>query len=757
MKYGCFNNKSGGFEINIPRTPTPWKMPLFNDNYVTFIDQMLLGKSLAVEPINHTTKVISPGNREFWLRDRQSGKVLQLNGSKDERNYKLTHYLDRIELERTFEDITVNVCVFVPTEDQKEYWKIAVKNNSDLSREVSLFSHIGFMEYSPYMGGDCRRIGNAIVKYTFPAHTFYEDKEKCDNRDEYYYLLSDTSPDSCDMSEYNFRGGYLTDSVPLSVANDCCSDIDGEVEDFCAVMQHIMKLKSGETKTVCFEVGVTNGKEKIADFEKTFTLQFVENELLKTKKHWCSISDTNTVCTPNADFNEFTNLWVKKQIVYLTRTNRLGNYCPKRNQLQDAMGYSLFEPQKAKEYMYKVFATQRSDGYVKQWYFTNGNKDVGLALLEHCDAPIWVIVCGCVLVNQLGDASVLGDRIPYCDGGDATLLEHLIAALRYISRDVGEHGICLMRDGDWTDPINGIGRKGKGESAWTSMGVMYAAKLLKELLADIGDTNYINEVSQIWETTDRVVNSVLWQGDRYIGGFDDDGIPYADRSDSDRVLLNVQTWALLSGAARGERAQAVKDTIKKITCEFGPYTIYPGFDKWNAQWGRISLKKNGTTENGAVYCHAALFKAFSDTALSDGDAMFDTLLRVTPLNPDNPVEINRQLPLFITNYYYSLKGSHNFGRSSCNYDTGSAAWFLLTVLEGLFGVKSTVNGLVLEPNIPQNWDNVSCARNYKGSTYNITFKRGASGIFVDGKSFDGKVLPYEQNKNYNIIYGLDKV
>lgn len=134
--------------------------------------------------------------------------------------------------------------------------------------------------------------------------------------------------------------------------------------------------------------------------------------------------------------------------------------------------------------------------------------------------------------------------------------------------------------------------------------------------------------------------------------------------------------------------------------------------------------------------------------------MLDTLLRVTPFNSDNQIRSNRQLPLFIPNYYYSFENSVNYGRSSCNYETGSAAWFLMTVMEELFGVKSTVNGIVLEPNIPEKWDNISCTRKYRNSVYNIVFKRSFNKILVNGKTFNEKVLPYEDNMVYNIIYGL---
>ena len=753
MEYGRFNFENGGYDVLTPKTPTPWKMPLFNDNYVTFIDQLLQGLGSALVPKKYNSKVITPGNREFWIRDNDTNECFKINDSKDDKNYKFTHYIDRVELERIFGTVTVTVTIFVPTVARREYWKVTVTNNSDTPKNLALFSHIGFLENGG-MGGTCWQMGNAIVKYTFPHHHTYEDKEKCEKFEEHYYILSDTAPTSCDMSTYNFRGGYLDDSVPEAVKNGRCSNIIGEAEDYCGVMHHEFSLATNQSKTICFALGVEASTEKIAAFSERFTADFVNSELQKVSAYWQDICEESTIKTSDAEFDELVNKWLKKQVVYLTRTNRMGPTCPVRNQLQDAMGYGLIKPELAKEFFYDVFVTQRSDGYIKQWHNTNGAKPAGIAALEHCDGPIWVTVCGVILASQIGK-DYLYEKVPFADGGEDTVLEHIVRALRYMSKDVGAHGICLMRDGDWTDPINGIGRLGRGESAWASMGVMYGAKLLKELLQALGDTKYLDEVTAIWENTDKLVNELLWEEDRYIGGFDDDGIPFADKADENRILLNVQTWALLSGAARGERAEILKNTIDSITCELGPYTIYPGFDKWDARWGRISIKKNGTTENGAVYCHAAMFKAFSDTVYRDGDAMLETLVKVTPMNPENPMSKNRQLPLFVPNYYYSLKGSANFGRSSCNYGTGSAAWFLMSIYEGLFGLRATINGIELTPNIPTDWEDVTCKRKYKNAVYNVTYKKGVDGITVNGVALQGKTLPYEDGAYYNIIYGLN--
>ena len=753
MSYGKFDFDKGCYRITTPRTPTAWKIPLFNDNYFTFIDQLLQGKGYFITSKTYVRSLATSGKREFWLRDKKSGRIWKLNDAKETEGYFFAHYVNRVELTRHLDGITVKICIFVPVEGEVEYWKVSIVNESDETRELSLFSYIDLGKKN-VMGGTCRQVGKAIIKYAFPGHTFYEEKEKCEKKREHYYFISDTMPDSCDMSDYQFYGGYLQDDVPQAVKADACTNILGEVEEFCGVMQHVMCVKSGETKELCFSIGATVTEEEVLGIAREFGLDLVNEALAESEVYWKHICENSTIQTPNPKFDVFINTWLKKQIVFLTRLNRKGDVCPIRNQLQDAMGYALIEPEEAKKFMYDVFALQRSDGYIKQWRSTSNSSAKGLMLLDHCDGPIWIVLCGCVLVSQLGEAKILGEVIPYSDGGEGTLLEHFLLAVHYMSKDVGSHGVCLMRDGDWTDPINGIGRGGKGESAWTSMGVMLIAKWLKELCERTNHTEYMEELEQIWHETDKIVNSVLWENDRYIGGFDDDGKPFADQEDENRILLNVQTWALICGAARGERAEKIKHTIQSISGKLGPYTIYPGFTEWNPRWGRISLKQNGTTENGAVYCHAAMFKAFSDTVFGDGDGMYDTILRVTPLNPDNPVEKHRQVPLYLPNYYYSLEESENYGRSSGAYGTGSAAWMLVTVLEELFGLKATPNGMCLKPNLPKNWDEVSCARKFKNAVYHVTYKRNVSGILVDGMKYDGELLPYEDGKEYQIVYGL---
>jgi len=750
MKYGHFSKDGRCYSVTTPRTPSSWTNYLYNDNFMSSVNQVLQGASKFV--INYAQTTFTKGDRAFYIRDRKSGQVWNPTSTKEDGVYSCDHYLNKTVLNYEKNGIKAAIRIFVPVSDIVEYWTVTLTNNSAEARSLSLFSSVGFPDESP-MGGACVYENGIIAKYSFPYHVYYHEKAKVEGKRAYFYMTSDTEPASCEMSKYRYFGGYLTDVTPVAVENDACSNIMAEVEDFIGAMQHTFELKPGESKSISIAVGAACTKDEMAALKAKLVPGFVEEEMKKSDAHWDKLTSTYHITTVNPEFDHLVNYWMKKQSSLLTRLNRMGTYCPIRNQFQDAMGYAVIEPSEAIPFMMKLVARQQKNGYTKQWYMTDGSAPTKLCLVNHCDADVWLVLCITALVNQNGDLSIMDRVVPYIDEGEDTVYNHLLNAIEYMATDIGAHGLCLMHDGDWTDPINGIGREGKGESTWTTVAMMYSIKQFEKICEAKGDTKAIARLEEIWAMYDKAVNENAWNGDRYIGGYDDNGVAFADTADNNRILLNAQTWAILSGAARGERLESIIKVIDSLKSTHGTYLLYPPFHEWDARWGRISIKKSGTTENGAVYCHATMFKAFSDAAIEDGDKLYESLLRTTPVNPDNDVEKNRQLPLYVPNYYYSLEGSANYGRSSCNYETGTVAWFLMAAVEEMMGVKATVNGIAINPTLPKTWDNVSCSRIYKNAKYNVTLKKGAE-TTVNGKPFAGEYLPYEDGAEYDVIKGI---
>ncbi|MBP5198820.1 MAG: hypothetical protein J6033_07200, partial [Lachnospiraceae bacterium] len=450
-----------------------------------------------------------------------------------------------------------------------------------------------------------------------------------------------------EMSKRRFFGGKGISEIPQGIMTGKLSGIPGEAEEFCSAFGFDFILEAGQKVTVCLEAGAALSRDEITQKSEYFSLEYVEKTEALTRDKWDEKLDGFYIRTPDPNLNAFGNYWLKKQIIQLTEQNRGGTYCPVRNRLQDALGYAILWPQKAKKYIFDVVKLQRKDGFIQQWHDTSGAPPRGLCFLKHTDGPVWLVICAEALVRYSGDPDLLHEMIPYADGGEGSLLEHMTIALKYLAGQVGERGMCLMGDGDWNDPINGAGRLGKGESVWLSEAFIYAVDRLVPYLGKYDPVSEF-ELTQAAEQIKDAINTNAWCGDRYAVAVHDDGTLMGDKND--RLFLNTQSWAILSKVADKEKTEIIMQSVKdQLDTPFGPLLLYPPFKAWDERWGRLSVKQAGATENGSVYCHASMFYAFAQGELADGDGMFETIQKTLPTNPWNPPEKNLQVPIYLAN------------------------------------------------------------------------------------------------------------
>ncbi|MGR5288449.1 GH36-type glycosyl hydrolase domain-containing protein [Vibrio maritimus] len=747
MKYGQFVNQGETFRIETPDTPTRWMNPLFNDEYLLEVDQRLQGNSYYVE--GYTRHALSREYRNFYLLDKVNGELIDVNQQSslsDFDDYQCDHSTTSSNLIVKKNGVSISLRVFVPKSGKKEYWTITLSNNTNEFKDLSFFSAFGLYDHG-VMGGECdyHPNSNAIVKYAFPYHTFYHEKDSAENKPSYLYLTSSETPSSVDMSQRRFFGGDNLNRLPQSVRNGKCNNVKGEAEDFVAAMEHSLKLLPGESQSIHLQFGIAKSKAEVDLESSLLNHELVERKYNDTIDFWKEEYSRFSVETPDNNINYLVNHWLKKQVILLCRQNRGTTYCPIRNQLQDAMGYAMINPSEAEKFMLDVIKEQREDGFIQQWHFTDGTPPTGLCLLNHTDGPLWLVICLVQLIKQQGSNALFYNE-------DFLISERLFNAIEFMYQNRGRHGLCLIGDGDWNDPINGVGREGKGESTWSTMALIYSINEYLSLIVDADDMKTrIVALESMRSELENSINEHCWDGQWYVAGFDDNGIAYGSKKDNDRLFLNAQTWAIISKVASLEKQKIIEKSLERLDTPFGPLLLDPAFDSWDDRWGRVSIKKSGTTENGSIYCHASMFKAFADSVKNDGDALYDVIAKTLPTNPENPIEQCLQVPLYISNYYYGLKDSPNFGRSSMHYGTGTSAWMLLVVIEGLFGVKASGNGLCVNPCFPKHWASASCIRKFRNSTYEFTFKRGEqSSIHVNGELINGIRLPYEEASHYQV-------
>ena len=65
------------------------------------------------------------------------------------------------------------------------------------------------------------------------------------------------------------------------------------------------------------------------------------------------------------------------------------------------------------------------------------------------------------------------------------------------------------------------------------------------------------------------------------------------------------------------------------------------------------------------------------------------------------------------------------GEAPMHWITGTSSWVFRGIVEYLIGVRAGFDGLIIEPQLPEEWDSVTITRTFRGKVYEIDIKRTA--------------------------------
>ena len=337
------------------------------------------------------------------------------------------------------------------------------------------------------------------------------------------------------------------------------------------------------------------------------------------------------------------------------------------------------------------------------------------------------------------------------------------------SRDA--RGLSYIQQGDWCDPMNMVGYKGKGVSAWLTLATAYALNV-SQFLCDLkNDSERKEYFRQSASDCNQAVNDSLWKHRWYARGITDDGRTFGvEENNEGKIFLNPQSWAMLSGAASSEKIHSMLSAIDEhLDSDYGVAMLAPAFTGMVEDIGRVTQKFPGSAENGSIYNHAAAFYAYAlylkaaqyrdDEKLSQelADRAYKVLMKMLPSDAPGDVIQRGQLPIFIPNYYRGAvkQFPKTAGRSSQLFNTGTVHWYLRCLVEGLFGLKGEGDSLLVMPNLPSEWSKARTERRFRGALFQVDYHRSENAqkieIFVNGKKISGhKISNIENNEKYSV-------
>ncbi len=630
-----------------------------------------------------------------------------------------------------------------------ELWQLSVRNLGSGPRRLSLYPYfpVGYMSWMN-QGGRFDAALNAVICSSVTPYQKYPDYFKNKHFKDKTFLLAERTPAAFEVRQQAFEGeGGL--HAPDGVTAELLGGGSADYETPACVLQYRTELQAGALELYRFVFGPAETDAEVAAlraryFPATANSPAAANlpadgfsqaaALYQAKLD--AIQSAIEIQTPEPAFDNFINQWLPRQVYYHGAVNRLTTDPQTRNYLQDNMGMAYLAPQTARQALLTALSQQHANGEMPDGILLH--KDAELKYINqvpHTDQCVWLPIFLRAYLDETGDYALLQTTVPFAaKAGEtpeqASVFEHLCRAMGWLWLKKDARNLSYIEQGDWCDPMNMVGYKGKGVSAWLSLAAAYALKLWAGICRE---TDQLAQ-AELYETKAQVfndaVNRHLWDGQWYGRGITDDDVVFGVSKDVEgRIWLNPQSWALLSGAADQDQQQQLLAQVKaQLHTPYGVQMLAPAFTAMREDVGRVTQKFPGSAENGSVYNHAAAFYLYALYQTGQSDTAYQVLSRMLPSQDEADQRQRGQLPVYIPNYYRGAYWQYprTAGRSSQLFNTGTVHWVYRSLIEHLFGLKGEGRHLRIAPQLPSHWHDARAQRQFRGATVTVVYQRSSS-------------------------------
>ena len=278
---------------------------------------------------------------------------------------------------------------------------------------------------------------------------------------------------------------------------------------------------------------------------------------------------------------------------------------------------------------------------------------------------------------------------------------------------------------------------------------LYASRELARLYRHLGRREDEQRVRAAHDEMLAAVEAQAWDGDWYLRAFDAAGNPVGSHTcDEGKIFVESQGWCVLggAGAANGRARRALESVHEHLASPDGVLLHQPAFTRYRPELGEITSYPPGVKENAGVFCHTNPWITLCWCLLGEGDRALDSYLAICPSTKEGRLETYRSEP-YVFAQLITGRDAATPGEGRNSWLTGTAAWALVALSQGILGVKPDYDGLQIDPCIPPDWEAFHVTRRYRGVVYEIDVRNphhvcgGVHGLRIDGREVSGNVIP----------------
>ncbi len=707
-----------------------------------------------------------------YIRDDEDGDYWSISWQPvgkplDEADYRASHGMGYTRYEADYKGIHAEQTIFIPLEDDVEVWDVTVRNDSDRPRELTLATYVEFsfhtieidnqnLQMSLYSAGSSHEDG--VIEYDF----YYEPWT-------FHYFTSSVLPDSYDTVRDQFIGSYRDEANPVAVERGYGSDESATTQNHCASLQNKVVLQPGESARLIYLLGYGDraaGKEMR---QKYSDLATVDEEFAALANYWTDKQQQLQIDTPNEGMNTLINTWTLLQAETCVQWSRFASFVEVggrtglgyRDTAQDVMSVIHSNPTKTRQRIVELLRAQVSSGYGLHLFDpavfdpdapvlpdvpsptvvpTPSQDDLIHGLEDTCsDDHLWLVPSIVEFVKETGDYGFLDQVIPYADGPEGTVYEHLKAALDFSSEQVAENGVALGLRADWNDCLN----LGGGQSALVTFLHAWAIQAFLEVAEALGRDEDVAKYRAELARIEDVTNNQLWDGDWWIRGYTRDGVKIGSNEATEgKIFLEHQAWPVIAGITSQERGEASMDSVRELLgSEYGNHLNWPAYTQVDDTVGFVTRVYPGIKENASIFSHPNAWPIIAEAMLGRGDEAVAFYDAISPYQQNENIGVRQAEPYAYVQFIYG-RDHDQYGLAQNPWLTGTAGWMYTAVTKYILGIRPGLEGLTVDPSIPRDWDGFTARRVWRGATYLIDVRnpdhlsKGVAELVVDGVELD---------------------
>jgi cellobiose phosphorylase len=796
MKYGFFDDANREYVISTPKTPYPWINYLGTQDFFSLISNTAGGycfykdaRLRRITRYRYNNVPVDVGGRYFYIND--GGDVWSPGWSpvkKDLDSYECRHGLGYTQIKGSRNGISTEVLFFVPLNCSGEVHKVKISNTSSTPKEIKLFSFVEFCLWNAYddMTNFQRNFSTGEVE--IEGSVIYHKTEYKERRDHFAFYSVNAELEGFDSDRESFMGLYNGFEAPKAVMEG--KPANSVADGWSPIASHCLKvnLNPGEEKEYVFVLGyVENDQEDkwtakgVINKKKAYAMQErfqcpceVNGAFSELKDYWSSLLSQYNLQSHDEKLNRMVNTWNQYQCMVTFNLSRSASYFESgigrgmgfRDSSQDILGFVHQIPQKAKERILDLAATQLENGGAYHQYqplTKKGNNEVGG---NFNDDPLWLIAAVAAYIKETGDYSILEEKVPFDNDESkaASLFEHLKRSFLHVVNNLGPHGLPLIGRADWNDCLNlncfsntpdesfqtTTSKDGKvAESVFIAgMFVFYGPEYIK--LCEYKGMK--DEAKAAVALVAKMKDTVLkygWDGEWFLRAYDDFGNKIGSKENEEgKIFIEPQGFCVMAGIGleTGEAQKALDSARKYLDTPYGMVLQNPAFTKYHINMGEISTYPAGYKENAGIFCHNNPWIMCGETLLGRGDRAFEYYSKIAPAYTEDISEIHRMEP-YVYSQMIAGKDAKRHGEAKNSWLTGTGSWNFVAVTQWILGIQPDFDGLRVDPCIPAAWEGYTVNRTFRGAKYVIEVKnpdhvcKGVKKVTVDGKEITGNVLP----------------